>query len=282
MGVLPPGDFRNNIAALADDEDLMTQLFQYRFGEGGLEGHSFGNLFLTVLVSITGSMDRALTEAGRVLAIQGRVLPSTLTDVTLMAEVRNPDGTGLRRVTGESQIPLAGGVIERVFLEPENARAFPESIRAILAAELVVMGPGSLYTSILPNLLVTGIAQAIRASSAVRLYVCNIAAQPGETDGFSVADHVLAIERNAGRGLFNVVLANNAHPDPKGTPTQYVALAPADHPVRQRYEIVEADLTDPQYPWRHSPAKLSRAILGILAKHQTSTTHAAADSAEAS
>src|SRR5690242_9423693 len=134
LGVLPPGDLRNNIAALADDEDLMTQLFQYRFADGGLEGHSFGNLFLTALANITGSMDRALVEAARVLAIQGRVLPSTLQDITLMAELRNADGTGLRRVIGESQITLANGIIDRVFITPESARAYPESIRAILGA----------------------------------------------------------------------------------------------------------------------------------------------------
>ncbi len=268
LGVLPPGDLRNNIAALADDEDMMTQLFQYRFGEGGLEGHSFGNLFLTALANITGSMDRALVEAARVLAIQGRVLPSTLQDITLMAELRNPDGTGLRRVIGESQITLAGGIIDRVFIKPESARAYPESIRAILNANLVVIGPGSLYTSIIPNLLVNGIPEAIRASSAIRIYVCNVATQEGETTNFTVADHIVALERNAGRGLFHYVLANNSYPDTQGTPTQYVTPAPKNHDVWQRYEICEADLTDPKYPWRHSPAKLNRAIVAIMAKHQ--------------
>jgi uncharacterized cofD-like protein len=268
MGVLPPGDLRNNIAALADDEDLMTQLFQYRFSEGGLEGHSFGNLFLTALAGITGSMDRALVEAAKVLAIQGRVLPSTLQDVTLMAEVRKADGSGLRRVVGESQITEAGGTVERVFITPENARAYPESIRAILGANLIVIGPGSLYTSIIPNLLINGIPEAIRTSSALRIYVCNVATQKGETDGFTVGDHVLAIERHVGRGLFSLVLANNTYPTANAGPnTHYVMPAPKDHEVNQRYEICEADLTDPQRPWRHSPAKLSRAILEIVAQH---------------
>ncbi len=276
LGVLPPGDLRSNIAALADDEALMTQLFQYRFGEGGLEGHSFGNLFLTALSGITGSMDRALVEAARVLAIQGRVLPSTLQDITLMAEVRSPDGSGLRRVVGESQITEAGGTVERVFIAPENARAFPESIRAILGANLVVIGPGSLYTSIIPNMLINGIPEAIRASTALRIYICNVATQQGETDGFTVADHVLAIERHVGRGLFSVVLANNAFPTANAGPnTHYVRAAPRDHEVYERYEIHEADLTDSQRPWRHSPAKLNRAILDIVAQPQMIGTEAA-------
>ncbi len=275
LGVLPPGDLRNNIAALADDEDLITQLFQYRFGDGGLEGHSFGNLFITALASITGSMDRAVAEAGRVLAIQGCVLPSTLQEVTLMAEVRSPDGSGLRRVIGESQITAAGGTIERVFITPENARAYPEAIRAILGANLIVMGPGSLYTSIIPDLLINGIPEAIRASTALRIYVCNVATQKGETDGFTVAEHILALERHVGRGLFSVVLANNTYPAQNAGPnTHYVAPAPQGHEVYQRYEIREADLTDPQRPWRHDPAKLFRAIMSIVAEHQASSVEA--------
>jgi uncharacterized cofD-like protein len=269
LGVLPPGDLRNNIAALADDENLMTQLFQYRFGEGGLEGHSFGNLFITALANITGSMDRALAETGNVLAIQGRVLPSTLQDVTLIAEIRSADGKELRRVIGESQIPLTEGTIERVIITPENARAYPESVRAILAADVVVIGPGSLFTSILPNLLINGIPEAIRANNGLHIYVCNVATQEGETTGFNVADHILALERNVGRGLFNIVLANSSHPNAEGTRTQYVAPLPADHELRQRYEIHEIDLTDPRYPWRHSPAKLSGAILGLALRPQS-------------
>ncbi|MEP7288174.1 MAG: gluconeogenesis factor YvcK family protein [Chloroflexota bacterium] len=269
LGVLPPGDLRNNIVALADDENLMTQLFQYRFGEGGLEGHSFGNLFITALADITGSMDRALIEAGRVLAIRGRVLPSTLQDVTLVGEVRQPGSTTLKRVVGESQIPMVGGVIERVSLSPESARAYPESTRAILSADLIVIGPGSLYTSIVPNLLVEGIPQAIRASGALCLYVCNIATQDGETDNYTVADHVLALERHAGRRLFSIVIANNAYPP--SDETAYVMPAPQDHDIWQRYTIYETDLTDNKYPWRHSPEKLGRAILNIVAQHQSTT-----------
>jgi uncharacterized cofD-like protein len=266
FGVLAPGDLRQNIAALADDESLITQLFQYRFTNGGLQGHSFGNLFLTALADITGSMDRAVIEASQVLAIRGRVLPATLQDVQLGAEIRTAERK-LRRVIGESQIPKAGGSIERVFLVPENARAYPDSIRAILSAELIVIGPGSLFTSILPTLLVDGIAQAVRASSALVVYVCNIATQKGETDGFSVADHVMALERHIGRDVFDVILANNAYPQQNaGENTRYVAPMPLDHPLRYRYDLIETDLTDPQRPWRHSPEKLQRAIRDLLAQ----------------
>ncbi len=263
MGILPPGDLRNNIAALASDEDLMTQIFQYRFAEGGLEGHSLGNLFLTALAAITGSMDQALIEAGKVLYIDGRVLPSTLEDIVLTAEIIDSDGK-LRRVVGESQIPEVGGAIQRVFIEPGSARAYPDSIRAILNAELIVVGPGSLFTSILPTLLVNGIAEALRASNALTVYVCNIATQQGETDGFNVGDHVLALERHIGRGVFKIVLANNTFPTQNaGEHTKYVPTAPANHDIRLRYRVVEADLTDPQRPWRHSPTKLYKALQGM-------------------
>lgn len=272
LGILPPGDLRNNIAALANDEDLLTQLFQYRFGEGGLEGHSLGNLFLTALAEITGSMDQALIEVGRVLSLQGRVLPSTLQDLTLVAEVRDPTGE-LRQIVGESMIPLSGGKIERVFIKPENARAYPESIRAILSTDIIVIGPGSLYTSILPNLLISDIQQAIKASSGQCIYICNIATQQGETDKFDVADHVLALEQHIGQGLIRFILANDAYPTQNaGENTHYVLPAPLDHELRSRCIIYEMDLTDPQRPWRHSGEKLSRAILEIFSQINPNAT----------
>ncbi len=265
LGVPPPGDLRSNIAALADDEDLMTQLFQYRFANGGLEGHSLGNLFLTALADITGGMDRAVVETGRVLAIEGQVLPATLHEgVTLVAEVRVPGESSARRVVGESQIPQAGGQIERVFLLPDHVRAFPAAIRAILAADLIVIGPGSLYTSLLPTLLVHGITEAIRASAALTIYVCNVATQPGETDGYTVADHVLALEKHIGQGLFDIVLANNSFPSKNAGPnTRYVLpSSPADRAL-QRYQLHLADLTDSERPWRHDPEKLAKTLLAL-------------------
>ncbi|MBL8165868.1 MAG: YvcK family protein [Anaerolineae bacterium] len=264
LGVLPPGDLRNNIAALADDESLMTRLFQYRFDTGDLGGHAFGNLFITALAGVTGSIETALIETERVLNIQGRVLPATLEDVNLVATIRllNPSRTVV--IEGESDISAAGGQIEQLSVKPADAAAYGESVQAILEADLVVIGPGSLFTSILPNLLVKGIAEALRATNAYVVYVCNVATQPGETDGFTVADHVLALERQVGRGLFQVVLANNAYPQLNaGVNTHYVLPAPPHHEILQRYEMRYIDLTDSDRPWRHDPQKLAAGLLQL-------------------
>jgi uncharacterized cofD-like protein len=262
LGVLPPGDLRNNIAALADDENLMTQLFQYRFKEGSdLDGHAFGNLFISALSGVTGSLESALIETERVLNIQGRVLPATLQDVHLSAEILVNDTR--RTVTGESQITAAGGRIEQLSLNPSDVEAYQGSVQAILDADIVVIGPGSLYTSILPNLLVKGIADALRATSASKIYICNIAMQPGETDAFTVADHVLALEKHVGQGLFHAVLANDARPTMNAGVTQYVQPAHWNHEIMQRYTVTYADLVDAERPWRHSPEKLVAAILSL-------------------
>ncbi len=209
MGVLPPGDIRNCIAALADDEDLVTKLFQYRFRNGeGLEGHSFGNLFLTALCSITGDMVRAVKESSNVLSIRGRVLPSTLDDMKLVAEME--DG---RIIHGESNIPEAHGKIKRLFTDPENCHALTDVISAIREAELIILGPGSLYTSVIPNLLIQEISHEIAKSNAKKIYVCNIMTQPGETDGYSVCDHVNAIMKHAGsKKVIDAVLVNDFMP----------------------------------------------------------------------
>jgi uncharacterized cofD-like protein len=269
MGILPPGDLRNNIAALADDEDLMTQLFQYRFSLGDLDGHSFGNLFLTALSDITGSMDNALLETERVLAVQGSVLPATLDDVTLRGEVWHPEIDALCTITGEAEITGVGGKIEKVFVEPPGARAYPKSVQAILGADLIVIGPGSLYTSILPSLLINGIAEAIRASKAVCVYVCNVATQPGETDGYDVADHILSLEDHVGSGLIDVIVANNNFSSTNaGEHTHYVLPVKDGHEVLSRYQLVYNDLTDHEYPWRHDPVKLARALQYCLTSYQ--------------
>ena len=210
MGVLPPGDIRNCIAALADDEDLVTKLFQYRFDVGeGLKGHSFGNLFLTALCSITGNMVRAVKESSNVLSIRGRVLPSTLDDMKLAAEME--DG---RVIHGESAIPEAKGKIKRLFTEPSECKALPEVIEAIKSADLIIMGPGSLYTSVIPNLLIKEIASEVAKSKAKKIYVCNIMTQPGETDNYSVASHVNALISHAGTSdILDAVLVNNSIPE---------------------------------------------------------------------
>lgn len=263
LGVLPPGDFRNCIAALADDEALTTQLFQYRFGgDQDLGGHSFGNLFITAMSEVTGSFERALLESSNVLAIRGQVLPSTLRDVTLVGELAlEGEAQQVSRVTGESQITLAPGAIRRVYLEPEDAPAYPGAIRAILDADLIVLGPGSLYTSLIPNLLVRDLAEAIRASRAQKVYVCNTATQPGETEGYSVLDHVAAIERHTWPGLFPLVLVNS---NQTGSLLPHLEWVRLDSPVNGARRLVTADLADAAYPWRHASEKLATALVNLL------------------
>lgn len=273
LGVLPPGDLRNNIAALADDESLLTHLFQYRFEAGDLQGHAFGNLFIAALANVVAernqSDDRnnlaeALVEVGRVLNIQGRVLPATLEDIHLAAKVRLNGSDRLIYIQGESNIGHSGGIIENIAIEPADVEAYPESVRAILEADLIAIGPGSLYTSILPNLMVKGIADALRATSAYKVYICNVATQPSETEGYTLAEHVLALEKHIGRGVFQAVLANNAYPQENaGVNTRYVAPAAPHHEILQRYELRYTDLTDVERPWRHDPQKLASAILTL-------------------
>jgi uncharacterized cofD-like protein len=277
LGVLPPGDLRNNIAALSDEDSILTRLFQYRFKEGDLEGHAFGNLFIAALANIVAeqrgnghnSLAEALTEVERVLNIQGRVLPSTLDDVSLTASVRLANSSRVIKVRGESQIEELDGSLETIALEPADAIAYPPSVQAILEAELIVIGPGSLYTSILPNLMVKGIADALRATDAFKIYVCNVATQPVETDGYSVAEHVMALEQHIGRGIFQAVIANNVYPEENaGQNTNYVKLAPEHHEILQRYDIYYTDLTDKARPWRHDTHKLAAAILHLAQKVQ--------------
>ncbi|MCL4395449.1 MAG: YvcK family protein [Chloroflexi bacterium] len=262
LGVLPPGDIRQCIAALADSEPLVTQLFQYRFGEGtGLDGHSFGNLFIAAMAGVTGNFERAILESSRVLAVRGQILPSTLENMTLCADTRDPApaGSGLARVAGESEISHRGRPIERVYLEPEHVPAYPGVVRAILDADLIVAGPGSLYTSVLPNLLVDQVRSALGASNALKVYVCNVATQPGETDHFSVEDHLDALVEHVGSGIFTRVFANNnfAVSFPEHSNSQM---------VRTRDDgksdmIIVGDLVDEAQPWRHDPVKLASAIL---------------------
>lgn len=273
LGVLPPGDFRNCLAALADDEALITQLFQYRFGgQNDLGGHSFGNLFITAMTDVTGSFEQALVESSHVLTIRGRVLPSTLRDVTLVGELLlTSDAEQINRVEGESRIAETEGCIQRVFLQPDDAPAYPDSIRAILEADLIVLGPGSLYTSLLPNLLVRDLTQAIQASRALKVYVCNTATQPGETEGYSVLEHVTAIERHTQPALFPIVLANHRQTGTLLPRLQWVRLDP---PVNGRRRMLTTDLVDEAHPWRHDSDKLARTLLGLLNDVQFTSTAA--------
>jgi uncharacterized cofD-like protein len=259
LGVPPPGDFRQCLVALADVEPLMARLFQHRFeGSGSLGGHSFGNLFIVAMSAITGSFEAALRESSRVLAVRGRVLPSTLRNLTLCAEYEE---SSLVQV-GESAIPQAGKAIKRVFLRPSEPPAYPEAMQAILSADVIVIGPGSLFTSVLPNLLVDGIADAIRVSRALKVYVCNVSTEKGETDDFTVADHIGAIERHVGPGLFDVALAHDRSSAPAfgSDAGAVIALDAAGSPERD-YRLISADLVDERDPLRHDPSKLARTTL---------------------
>lgn len=262
MGILPPGDIRNCLAALSGDEALMAQLFQYRFSDegGDLGGHSFGNLFISALAEITGSFEEAVAESGRVLAVHGRVLPATLHSVRLVADVILPHSNNEVRVEGESSIPESSGKVRRVWLEPNDPPAFPSVIRAILAADLIVAGPGSLYTSVLPNLLVPDIAAAINASRALKVYVCNVATQPGETDGYTCGDHIQVLEDHLGGGLFDVIIANN---NCNGLLVPGIDWVVTEDDLAIDHPVYLADLIDPDHSWRHDSVKLAQTLIDL-------------------
>ena len=262
FGILPPGDIRNCLAALSNDEQMLTQLFRYRFsGLDGLDGHSFGNLFITALADITGSFEEAIAESGRVLSVSGRVLPSTLHDVKLVADLQLPNVPNQVRVQGESRIPQAAGRVRHVWLEPNDAPAFPPALNAILNADMIVVGPGSLYTSLLPNLLVQDLLGAIKASRALKVYICNIATQSGETDLYSCYDHIRALEEHVGENLFDVAVCNDNVEGQLNADSQWVLT---DEKTIADSRVQCFDLSDANYPWRHDSAKLARALIEIL------------------
>lgn len=265
FGILPPGDIRNCLAALSNDEQMLTQLFQYRFsGAGNLDGHSFGNLFITALAEITGSFEGAIAESGKVLSVSGRVLPSTLHNVRLVADMRLPNSLNQVRVRGESRIPQMAGRVQRVWLEPNDAPAYPPVVKAILSADMIVVGPGSLYTSLLPNLLVKDLLGAIQASRALKVYVSNIATQNGETDLFSCYDHVRALEEHVGDRLFDVVLCNNNYEGQLLNDSQWALV---DEKTLSDSRVRCADLTDASHPWRHDSKKLAETLITVLAEY---------------
>jgi uncharacterized cofD-like protein len=262
FGVLPPGDIRNCLAALSSDEALLSQVFQYRFKSGtGLEGHSLGNLLITALGEITGSFEDAVMESGKVLAIYGQVLPSTLTNVQLVGELEDPETGEIRRIVGESELTNTPGRIHRVWLDPANTPAYPPAISAILNADLIIIGPGSLFTSLLPNLLVGGLADAIQSSRAEKFFICNVATERGETEGFNASDHLKVIEQHLGRDLFDLVICNRNFRGQLGVNTEWVV---ADMALHENYKVYEADLIDETYPWRHDSQKLAKAIINLF------------------
>jgi uncharacterized cofD-like protein len=263
LHVIPPGDIRNCIAALADAEPLVTELFQYRFRESsgdGIAGHAFGNLFIAAMAEVTGSMEDAIAETSRVLAVRGRIVPSTLHDIVLGA--RWADG---RVVRGESTIPASGEPPTDVFIEPRDIPAHPKAIRALLEADLILIGPGSLYTSVLPNLLVPDIARALEDSRAYKIYIANVATQRGETNGFTAADHYTAIRRHLGvPRLVDVVLANSnlpSEPFPEEWASEPVrAPGDADYGAAR---LVLADLVDAERRLRHDPERLASTAMRL-------------------
>ena len=257
LGVMPPGDFRNCLVALSDDESLVAELFQYRFDQGeGLDGHSFGNLFIAAMTGVTGSFEQALLESSKVLAVHGRIIPATWSHIDLTA--RLSDGT---HVHGESNIAVRGGSIDEVHIEPSDIQANPEAIDAIAQADLILVGPGSLYTSIMPNLLVPGVMQALEASSAQTIYLCNVATEDGETGGFTMADHVRALQRHTFPTIADSVIANGNLSEP-GTQFNSRAVPPSGGELPD-VRVITADLIDPEHPLRHDAERLARVVIDV-------------------
>src|SRR5256884_1663791 len=254
--ILPPGDFRQCLVALADAEPLVKQLFNHRFHEGSLDGHSFGNLFIMAMAEVTGNFEHALRESGRVLAVRGAIIPSTLHDVTLVASVNGSV------VEGESKIPKQNRPISRVFLKPDEVELNPEAALAIMNAELIVVGPGSLYTSILPNLMVPGMVRTIKESPALKVFVCNVASQHGETDGYNVSNYLRVLHDHVGENLFDFVLVNaNLNHLPTGGQTQVMFDYQNAARSSPRVRFIAGDVVNTRIPSHHDPDKLARLLM---------------------
>ena len=257
----PPGDFRNCLVALSDSEPLVQELFQYRFDRGnGLRGHSFGNLFIVAMTDITQDFEQALSHSSKVLAVRGDIIPATAASLSLSAVLE--DGAV---VHGESQIGESGGAVERLMIEPVDARASLSSVDAIRRSDVIVLGPGSLFTSVLPNLLVDGIADALRQSAALKVYVCNVATQKGETDGFNVEDHVEAIQSHTFDTIVDYVIANS-RPIDFGDRFLGDTVVSDGRPVRHA-RIVFRDVIDTDHPVGHDSANLARSIMELYNEH---------------
>ncbi len=212
------------------------------------------------MTDITGSFEDAVAESGHVLAVRGKVLPATLHDVRLVADIQLLDESIEVRVTGESKIPKAAGRIRRVWLEPNNPLAYPPAVQAILSAELIIVGPGSLYTSVLPNLLVPDLADALRVSRALKFYICNVATQPGETDGYSCGDHVRNLEKHLGVRLFDMVISNNLY---HGQLPEGIHFVRTEPDLEEEYSVYNTDLIDREKVWRHDSQKLAQAVMDL-------------------
>ena len=264
--MLPPGDIRNCLVALADAPVLMRDLFQFRFDTNSqLSGHSFGNLFITVMTQLTGDFEKAVKETSKVLNLRGQVIPSTLNKVVLVA--KHKDGT---TTIGENNIPKTHRSIDRVYLNPDKPQATPDAVKAIKEAQVIVLGPGSLYTSIIPNLLIKEISEAIASSDAVKVYVCNAMTQPGETDGYSASDHIKALLAHSHPRIIDYCILNTAEV-PQEILQRYIKQG--SHLVvndrknieEMGYRVVEDDFGAIEDDLiRHDPSKLAKIVLGLI------------------
>ncbi|GLI09336.1 gluconeogenesis factor [Paenibacillus tyrfis] len=265
LEMIPPGDIRNVLSALADVEPLLGQLLDYRFDKGnGLAGHSLGNLMLAAMCDITGDFVTGVRELSRVLAVRGRVLPASDHSIVLRALME--DGS---IVEGESNIPKARGVIRRVSIEPKDVRALPEALEALREADAILVGPGSLYTSILPNLLVPEIAKTIIESNALKIFICNVMTQPGETDDYKVSDHLKAVRDHVGSDLFDYVIVNNGD-IPEQVQSKYaeqgakIVPLDLDEVTKQGYKVIADQLVLFRTYLRHDAEKLSQHIYQLV------------------
>ena len=268
LGILPPGDIRNCLVALADKEPLMEELLQYRFSTGELAGHSMGNLLLAALTDMTGGFDQAVRSMSKVLALRGHVLPATLSDVTLYAELT--DG---RVVQGESNISSSTGTIKRIYLKPSRCLPLAATLQAIAEADAVVLGPGSLYTSLIPNLLIKGIPEALTKTHAIKIYVCNVMTQTGETDGFTASSHLSAIVAHAGRFLDYMVLNTGRIPLRLRARYRQGGAEPVTADIseieKMGVEAIGVDLVHKTDLVRHHPEKLASVILRLIYLEKT-------------
>lgn len=265
-----PGDIRNCLVALADNESLMGRLFHYRFDKEGSEltGHAFGNLFITAMTQVTGSFEQGVIEAARILNVRGRVLPSTLENVTLCADL--VDGS---RVRGESAIAHDNPAVEQIFLEPDSPDAYRPALAAILNADLIVLGPGSLYTSVLPNFLVGGIREAIQWSRGATAYVCNVATQHGETDDFGYEDHIREVVSYLGKNELDFAIVNNNEASDEAIRPEWQVQAvryDGKNIVADGVQVIADNVVSDRNPLRHDPIKLADVLIDLARKHQES------------
>src|SRR3989338_7561732 len=265
--ILPPGDIRNCLVALADAEPLMRELFQFRFGsESELKGHSFGNLFITAMCKVTGDFEKAIKESSKVLAIRGSVIPSTFEKVKLVAEYQSGE-----KIVGETKIVKQNAAIKKVYLDPLHCKASKESFEAIADADIIVLGPGSLYTSVIPNLLVDGIAEKIAESKAQKVYVCNVMTQTGETDNYTAFDHMNALVAHTRSDIVNYCIVNTGKVlkellkkyEEEGA---YPVAADSDKIIENGYNVIEGDVVNTKNYVRHDAKKLSKIIIDLTLK----------------